>query len=249
MLHTGRTRIVLSQTDSTNMEAFRLLERGQLEEGTLVITREQTAGRGQGNTSWESEPGSNLTFSVILKPSFLEVSRQFLLTKVISLAVKEVIERRVAPHRVSIKWPNDIYIGNGKVCGMLIENRIMGSQFQVCVAGIGINVNQRVFRSQAPNPVSVSQITQSLHDRDEILNDFCSTLDKRYLQLQNQQTALLDHDYLQALLGMNKPREFMEAGRKFTATITGVSEYGWLILMDERGCRQEYDLKQIRFLF
>jgi BirA family transcriptional regulator, biotin operon repressor / biotin---[acetyl-CoA-carboxylase] ligase len=249
MLHTGRSRIVLPEVASTNRESFRLMENRYLEEGTIIITPNQTAGRGQGDATWESEPGSNLTFSVILRPDFLEVSRQFLLTKVVALALHEVVSHLVDPHKVYIKWPNDIYIGNGKVAGILIENRIMGSRFEVVVAGIGLNVNQRMFHSDAPNPVSIGQITQRHHETDAILRGICHALDQRYSQLREGHTKKLEQDYLQCLLGINQFRDFEKDGRRFRAAITGVSDYGKLILALESGEMQEYDMKEISFLF
>jgi BirA family transcriptional regulator, biotin operon repressor / biotin---[acetyl-CoA-carboxylase] ligase len=245
----GRYRIVLPSADSTNKEAFRLLEKRDLPEGTIVITSNQTAGRGQADASWESEPNKNLTFSIILKPVFLQISLQFMLTKVLALAVHSVVEQLVESKPVFIKWPNDIYIGNGKVAGMLIENRIMGKEFQVSVAGIGLNINQRFFLSQAPNPVSVSQFTQKLHDVDHVLNLLCHAVDHRYQQLLNQKLPEIDKEYLQKLLGYNQKRQFIASGKQFEATITAVNEFGHLVLEQESGLKKEYDLKEVKFLF
>lgn len=248
MLNTCRSRIMLPKTDSTNREAFRIMEQRCLEEGTLIITPWQTAGRGQAGASWESEPYSNLTFSVILKPHFLEVSRQFLLSKVVALAVKEGIEDLVIPHRVFIKWPNDIYIGHRKIGGLLLENRIMGLSIQVCVAGIGININQRVFQSDAPNPVSMGQLTQRYHNTDEILRKICHSLEKRYNQLEQGDSKAIDHDYLQSLYGINQEREYSSHGKTFRAKAVGVNEYGKLILEKPSGECSEYDMKEVSFL-
>lgn len=249
MEHTARQIIVIPQAGSTNKEAFRILETDFLEHGTVIITPNQTAGRGQGMSIWESEPGSNLTFSLILRPDFLEVSRQFMLTKVISLSIKKIIQSLVVQHPVFIKWPNDIYIDKGKVAGILIENRIMGSQFQVCVAGIGINVNQKSFQSAAPNPVSICQVTKGQHNTEEILHLVCDEIDFRYKQLQDGNYSLLDNDYLQSLLGINTTRNFKRKGNIFSANIVGVSEYGQLILKEDSGITREYDLKEVEFLF
>lgn len=125
--------------------------------GTVVATHTQTAGRGQRGNSWEAEPGKNLTFSQVLRPASLPAQRQFELSMVVSLAIARIIDSRL-PHgmRCTIKWPNDIYVGLEKICGILIENKLAGPAIERAIAGIGINVNQTEFLSDAPNPTSVA---------------------------------------------------------------------------------------------
>lgn len=123
--------------------------------GTVVMAREQTAGRGQRGNSWEAEPGANITLSLLLRPAGLHPSRQFIISQAVSLAIVGMLDALVAGHRVSIKWPNDIYVDDRKICGILIENSITGSGINHCIVGIGLNVNQTRFLSDAPNPVSL----------------------------------------------------------------------------------------------
>lgn len=124
--------------------------------GTAVMAREQTAGRGQRGNSWEAEPGMNITLSLLLIPEGLYPVRQFIISQAVSLAIVEMLDAYV--NDVSIKWPNDIYVGDRKICGILIENTITGTAITRCITGIGLNVNQSAFRSDAPNPVSLRQL-------------------------------------------------------------------------------------------
>ena len=146
--------IVLPETGSTNNYLSQLCneQEAAVKEFTTVIAERQTAGKGQRGNSWESEDYRNLTFSFVLYPTFVEVRRQFLLSQFISLSIKEELDEWTED--ISIKWPNDIYWHEKKICGILIENDLAGHHIGRCIAGIGVNINQEVFRSDAPNPVS-----------------------------------------------------------------------------------------------
>lgn len=137
--------------DSTNSQARR--EAGESGEGCVWIADFQTAGRGQRGNSWESRKGENLTFSILFKPEFLPPHKQFLISQVCAVGTYRYLTEKGMPAR--IKWPNDIYIGNKKICGMLIENSISGDKLSVSIAGIGLNLNQTHFASDAPNPTSL----------------------------------------------------------------------------------------------
>lgn len=136
--------------------------------GLAVMAREQTAGRGQRGNSWESEPGMNITLSLMLRPCGLHPARQFIISQAVSLAIVEMLDTLVKGRKVSIKWPNDIYIDDSKVCGILIENAITGLSITRCIVGIGLNVNQREFLSDAPNPVSISLVTGENYDVEDL---------------------------------------------------------------------------------
>ena len=125
--------------------------------GTVVMAREQTAGRGQRGNSWEAEPGCNITLSLLLRPEGLHPARQFVISQAVSLAIADMVSHFVAAP-VCIKWPNEIYAGDRKICGILIENTITGTSIDRTIVGIGLNVNQTEFRSDAPNPVSMRQL-------------------------------------------------------------------------------------------
>ena len=141
--------------DSCRSTSSEFTDPDRFRHGAVIATREQTAGRGQRGNSWEAEPGKNLTFSMLLRPRGLHAARQFELSMVVSLAIADAIDALLPQGvRTAVKWPNDIYIGMEKVCGILIENRLAGPFIEYSVAGIGININQRRFLSDAPNPTS-----------------------------------------------------------------------------------------------
>src|SRR5680860_150521 len=148
--------IVLKDVESTNNYANQLIL-SNAEEGTVVLAQFQKKGRGQQGNQWESQSGKNLLASIILYPKFLKAGNQFLISKMVSLGLVEYLRHEVRD--VSIKWPNDIYIGNKKIAGILIENAIKGRNLFSTVIGVGLNLNQKNFLSDAPNPVSLYQLT------------------------------------------------------------------------------------------
>ncbi|WP_295731122.1 biotin--[acetyl-CoA-carboxylase] ligase [uncultured Muribaculum sp.] len=147
-----------------------------LPHGAVVIAREQTAGRGQRGNSWEAEPGANLTFSLLLRPEGIRADKQFGLSEAVALGIASTLQRHLPDSEVRIKWPNDIYAGNRKICGILIENSLLGSEIRRSIAGIGINVNQTEWRSDAPNPVSMAQIAGHSFQLDGVLEDTVSAI-------------------------------------------------------------------------
>ena len=150
----------LKEIDSTNSEAHR--RRHEATDFTVWAAEFQTAGRGQRGNTWESAVGENLTFSILFKPSNFLSTRQFELSQVVALGVVGYL----ATHGIEakLKCPNDIYVGDKKICGILIENVLSGATLSVCIAGIGINLNQKIFRSDAPNPTSVLIELERLHN-------------------------------------------------------------------------------------
>lgn len=214
-------------------------------EGTVVVCRRQTAGRGQRGNSWEAEPGRNLTFSMLLRPAGLPAARQFMLSMAVAVAIADavdyVFEQTGVPERAAIKWPNDIYVGDKKICGILIENKLAGADIHRSVIGVGLNVNQHVFCSDAPNPVSIIHITGSEYPLDVLLADLVE-------RLADYRSALADPDALSrrymARMYRNDGREhpFIEPdGTQFTARITGVAPDGMLSLSNGRS----YAFKEI----
>ncbi|MDE6175479.1 MAG: biotin--[acetyl-CoA-carboxylase] ligase [Duncaniella sp.] len=149
--------IELEETASTNSYLAAIARESR--EGLTVVCRCQTAGRGQRGNSWESEPGKNITMSLLLKPAGLHPSRQFLVSQAVSVAIVSVLSRHLPGEEIRIKWPNDIYAGDRKICGILIENSITQSGINHCIVGMGINVNQTRFLSDAPTPVSMAMLT------------------------------------------------------------------------------------------
>ena len=243
----GNRMIHFDIVGSTNDEAWRLLQSENIEEGTIIYTRFQTAGRGQGGTSWESEAGSNLTFSLVLKPSYLPVSQQFLLNQAISVALCKTVSELCPMQKVTIKWPNDIYTGNKKIGGILIENSIMGAIYEVAVVGIGLNINQERFFSDASNPVSLYQLSGQKTAVSKCLETACHHLEVWTNILKMNDKEKIRHEYLSRLYGYGRELLFQSQERAFKARITGISEYGKIIL-NEDGINTEYDTKTLEFI-
>jgi BirA family biotin operon repressor/biotin-[acetyl-CoA-carboxylase] ligase len=244
---TGREIIRLARTASTQNVLKDLLQKENLAEGTLVMTDEQTAGRGMAGNTWESEAGKNLLFSFVWMPEFLEVDQQFVLTKVVSLALRSVLAEIVKGPLVSIKWPNDLYIGDAKIAGILVENSIMGGRFRWMICGLGLNVNQEHFSKALPNPVSLLQVCKTPFDLNELLNACCDALDRYYLRIQDDIHAL-DEEYSQHLYRKDRLSLFEYQGQEIRACIRNVTKYGHLLIEDEQGSLHECDMKTLKFI-
>ncbi|MCG3166469.1 MAG: Bifunctional ligase/repressor BirA [Bacteroidia bacterium] len=246
-LFTGTVVIDLEETDSTNNYALNLLREKQPFEGTVVRTFRQTLGRGQRNKHWESEDFSNLTFSIIFYPAFLSVSRQFQLSKAIALGVADFVKTILKTENVKIKWPNDIYVGDKKIAGMLIENTVNGNKISSSVAGIGLNVNQEKFSPDIPNPVSLKMMVGNNLDLENCFQQLCVALETRYMQLKTGKENLIDEQYHKTLYGLNEQREFIIENKNVNAQIIGVDELGRLKLYKNGGSINVYDLNQVIF--
>jgi BirA family biotin operon repressor/biotin-[acetyl-CoA-carboxylase] ligase len=244
----GSYVIRLSRIDSTNRYAMDYLDKHHLPDGSLIIAQEQFRGKGTGLNQWESEPGKNLTFSVVLHTNFLPPERQFMLNKVFSLALHDFISTLLGRSSASIKWPNDLYIGTKKAAGMLVQNIIQGSTLITSVVGIGININQDVFVSDAPNPVSLKNVSGEEYDVDRCLIDLCSYMDHRYNQLRKSVFDLIDRDYITNLFRIGEYCFYSLKGRETEARICGVDRFGRLVLETREGRTIVADQKEIGFL-
>lgn len=236
--------IMLDEVESTNSFASSLPT--ELPEGSVIVSQFQTNGRGQGSNFWESEKNKNLTFSVLLQPAFVKAVDQFYLSKVISLSLSDLISLYV--ENVQIKWPNDIYVGDKKIGGILIENSIEKDYISHCTVGIGLNINQEQFTSDAPNPVSLIQLTGETYDKDELLEIYLSVLEYRYNMLLNKEYTTIDQNYLDLLFQYNTLAKYQFEGEIFTGTIIGVENTGELIILDQDGQKRNFWYKEVTFL-
>ena len=228
--------IHIDETDSTNRW---LKEHG---EGNMVVVADyQTAGRGCGSNSWESECGKNLTFSVLFHPTGISASEQFRITEVVSVALCHALQSYLY-NNVEIKWPNDIYVDGKKICGVLIENRLHGSEIKDCIIGIGLNVNQTVFKSDAPNPVSIKQLTGKDTNLDELLMAFLDCFDR---ELNSETTRFT---YRKMLFRKGKDSLYKTQTSCFTAKLTDVLPDGRLLLVDEGGQERTFAFKEVQFI-
>ena len=239
--------IKLNATDSTNAYLKELLLTGSLEDFTVVMAHEQLKGRGQMGTSWISEPGKNLTFSVLSKSEGLGVASQFLLNMAVSLAIYDTLLKLQVPD-LKIKWPNDIMSGHSKICGILIENILSGQQIQASIIGIGLNVNQLVF-SNLPNVSSLKLLLGRTLPLEELLQNIVDNL-KVFLKEKINDENYLFSRYEELLFRKDKPSTFKnKEGEMFMGFIKGVSRGGKLLILLEDDIVQEFDLKEVRLLF
>ncbi|MFH1121403.1 MAG: biotin--[acetyl-CoA-carboxylase] ligase [Bacteroidota bacterium] len=239
--------IKLGSTGSTNQYASDLLNTRELGEGSVIVAYAQTQGKGQESNIWESEPGKNLTATILLYPSFLKPEYQFQLTKVISLSVCTTLDRLNLPFQSMIKWPNDIYLNSRKTAGILIKNEISGNCISGSIAGLGLNINQETFSAGAPGATSLRLVSGKLYDPDEILTDWHINVAFWYENLKNGETSILDEAYLKRMYLLNQPSVFIIRGEKMTATIKGLAEYGMLLLEGNNGKKIKCSLKEVIF--
>lgn len=228
---------IIPQCQSTNSELARLAP--GLAHGDALMALEQTAGRGQRGNSWEAAPGLNITLSILLMPGELPAVRQFEISEAVALGVADLlIELGVS--RVAVKWPNDVYVADRKIAGILIENSLTPrSTIARSIAGIGLNVNQTEFLSPAPNPVSLSQIT-GRHYVD------LPALGRRMVELVVGRLGRDNHSDYRALLWRGQglwPWIDAATGREFSASVVDVLPTGHLCLS---GCPRPFAFKEVR---
>ncbi|WP_423129118.1 biotin--[acetyl-CoA-carboxylase] ligase [Gaoshiqia sp. Z1-71] len=242
----GHTIVRIESTPSTNNYATSQVRENEVEAGTVFLTYRQTAGRGQLSNVWESETGKNLTFSIFLQPAFLDIRRQFLLAKVVCLGLEAFLSELTG--QVTIKWPNDIYAGDRKICGVLIENAIMHGQISQSIVGIGVNINQTRFVSDAPNPVSLKMLTGRTYDPDVLLTGLLLKISFFYRKLENGRYRELDEAFLQKLYRLNEWHTYRDETHQYTGRIIGLNEIGQLKIEEKDGPVHEYHFKEVAYL-
>jgi BirA family transcriptional regulator, biotin operon repressor / biotin---[acetyl-CoA-carboxylase] ligase len=222
-------------------------------EGTVIRAASQSAGRGQFGSRWESAAGQNLTLSVILYPVWLPANRQFFLSMVAALAVRDVlchlrdtVGGATQQIPVKVKWPNDVYIGSRKCAGILIQNTLADARLQASVIGIGLNINQMQFSSDARQPVSAAMAFGKEFDLDDVLSLLCSRLEQRYMQLKAGGQAAIRALYESQLYrrGEKVTFEYTQTGTHVEGEITGVSESGHLRVKTDTGVL-EFEVKEV----
>lgn len=238
----GFNIIEFEELDSTNTRAMELPER-ELADKTVVMTFRQMQGRGQTGNKWESEPYKNLSVTFVLMPQRYDAARQFAFSMVIALGCRDFIARYTG--NCSIKWPNDVYVGDRKIAGILIEHHISGRYIHRSLCGIGVNINQRKFVSDAPNPVSLFQLTGKEMDLKQTLAEFLDCMAHRYGQIYDYEK--LEEDYLRYLYRKEGEYRWEDGEGAFRASVAGIDEYGRLVLKDESGCIRKYGFKEVVF--
>ena len=226
--------IHIDETDSTNRW---LREHGDAERDQVVWTDYQSAGRGCGTNKWESGSGKNLLFSMLIHPQGLKANAQFSISMAISIAIVRALQPLLGDDTLSIKWPNDIYWRDRKLCGILIENRLSGAFVRDSIIGVGLNVNQAQFISDAPNPVSLCQITGCEHDREALLQ---SVIERFVLDVDAE-------EYRSLLYRRHGFHAYRDADGDFEAELITVEDDGHLLLRDRNGQQRRYAFKEVQF--
>ena len=242
-LFVGKNLVFVPDCPSTNTLALQITQQSPAKEGTLVITDNQTAGKGQRGNVWEAEPRQNLTFSLILKPGFLAVSKQFYLNVVICLALKDYLMEKIS-RTVYIKWPNDILVHEKKISGVLIENQLQGAHISNSIVGIGLNMNQKQFKVETAT--SLSLIRGAELSLAEELESILSHIESRYLQLRAGSYKPLMDEYLSALYRRNEKHQFFTDGKLFDGEILDLDEWGKLRIKVDGEVRS-FGVKEVQY--
>lgn len=243
-LFLGKDIHFLPDCHSTNDMALQALRQKEAGEGSIFITDHQTHGKGQRGNSWETKPGENLTFSLVLQPKFLDLSEQFLLNMAISNAIRRCLQEYVPG--LLVKWPNDLVVpGFGKIGGILIENLVGSSGWDYAVVGIGININQNQFAS--PKATSLSLITGNTYPLEELFKLIIVHLEQAYIALKKGKNAVLTREYLQHLHLIEEWAVFKVGEQELEGKIIGLTDSGNLLLELPTGQQRSFGIKELTF--
>ena len=230
------------ETPSTNTLLWEMLRREPLVEGFVVYTDFQSAGKGQTGNTWEAEQGKNLLFSMLLYPQKIQTDELFLISQIVSLAIKQALDKYT--NYIEVKWPNDIYWKDKKLAGILIENSFQANKIKT-VIGIGLNVNQKTFRSDVPNPVSLRQITGRSFNRKKLLKAISNNIQEIYRELN---TDFIRSEYSRIMYRRNGFHSYKTDIEEFKAKIVTVHPDGKLELETELGERKGFYFKEVQFI-
>lgn len=246
-LFTGKLIKYLPSCHSTNDIAVQMIQsENMVFEGTVIITDNQTAGRGQRGNTWEASMGENLTFSLILKPNFLKASDQFQLNVAISMGVFDFLSEFI-DENLKVKWSNDIYYGDKKMGGILIENSLQGYQIGHSIIGIGLNINQTEFANE--RATSLKKISQNplKYDLSELLKKLLESIEVNYLKIKNNNYESLRIRYLENLYRFEEYHYFRKNGQPFLGQIVSIDESGKLGIETD-GNVIYFDFKEVEFV-
>jgi BirA family biotin operon repressor/biotin-[acetyl-CoA-carboxylase] ligase len=244
-LFVGQSLVFMPECHSTNDEALQRIRTTNPAEGTVIITDNQTKGRGQRSNVWLAQPGVNLTFSIIFAPVFLQAKDQFNLNMAIALGIADFIQHLMPEKSLRIKWPNDILVENKKVCGILIENQLSGHRIQYSVIGIGLNVNQTQFEFDKAS--SLSALAGKNFTLTDVLEGLLERIEARYLMLRSIQIKKLHDEYLAAMYWIGESHIFSDVQNQFEGVIIGIDEIGRLRIRVENEVRV-FSVKEVNYL-
>ena len=231
LFHIAFSHIFLDEVDSTNAYATQLIAKSNPNEGTVITTYNQTLGKGQIGRAWFSDVNKNICTSIVLKPHFLPIKDSFYLSMIAALAVRDTIENYTQSDKVRIKWPNDIFVKNKKIAGLLIQQNLQGSKISSCICGIGLNVNQNSFPTELPNPISLIQLTGIKLDLFEVQLSLEKNIANYYILLRERSYTKIKKLYLKYLYKRGEVSEFLtDKKSKLSGEILGIDSTGKLML-------------------
>lgn len=241
--------LLLEETDSTN--SYVSVHASELESNTMVIANHQRAGRGQRGNSWESEPGKNLLFTMLIRPERFAPRHQFSISEATALAVCDFLRRQGVEAKV--KWPNDVYVGDRKICGILIEHSVTSEAIEHSRIGVGLNINQEEFVSDAPNPVSLRQLTGEEYDISRVAAAVGALLESRLATIGDASVREAIHaEFKQNLWrGDGKPHTFRLRGEceTFEGIIDDVDPFGPITIINQTTMTAaQYAFKEVEFV-
>ena len=233
---------------STNVYLYdKMTEKTDISD-TVVVAAYQTAGRGMDKNRWESEAGKNLLFSIALNVNYLEAENQFMISQAVSVAIVETLLQFIDNQQLYIKWPNDIYFGDKKLAGMLIQNTIEGKMMGTTIIGVGLNVNQIEFSSDIPNPISMKMITGEEYDLEKLLNLLIVNIKDAVESLRLEGNPdKIDQKYISKMYRFGKWADYVYQNQVKVLKINGFDKYGRLLLSDKEGAEIVCDVKELQF--
>ncbi len=238
--------IYFAETESTNIQASALLSDKKRKVPFAVRAEYQTRGRGLGPNTWHSEEAMNLLCSIAIRPERLNAAHQFYLSKIAALGLYDLIAPLTA-EKTSIKWPNDILVGERKIAGILIDNTIQNNEVISSVIGIGLNVNQVDFPLFLPEATSMKTLSGKEYEVEEILELLLANFSFWYESITTWDADYIDHAYISALYRFNQKARYMAKGQEFEGTITGVEEDGRLKIQKSSGEALHFGFKEVEF--
>ncbi|HEX2920680.1 MAG TPA: biotin--[acetyl-CoA-carboxylase] ligase [Bacteroidales bacterium] len=230
---------------STNALALGMAASENPKNGTIISAGFQSAGKGQPGNKWESDKNKNLLFSIILYPKELDPANQFIFSMAVSLGLHDYLGKIL--ELCSIKWPNDIYVKNDKIAGILIESSIMRDKIEYLITGIGLNINQEKFE-YAPNPTSLKLQTGEEYNIDKVLSDLIKFIERRYSSVISNDYDLIREDYFRQLYRFGKWSQFKDAEGIFTGRIVSVDNDGALAVERKNGSMKKYYFKEVEYI-
>lgn len=245
-LFIGKMIEYLPECHSTNEEITNRAKNKTLKEGMLLMTDYQVAGKGQRGSAWVSERARNLLFSLLLKPSFLRPDQVYLLNVITSLAVISTLRQVANGPKYEIKWPNDVYANDLKICGILIETSVGNKDIDQAVVGVGININQKYFHLNSATSLAIELNGQ--YDRMDILEKFAIHLEHLYLKLKSGRYPVLTEQYINTMRWRGENHTFRSGTAEFVGEIIGINPFGRL-LVNVNNQERSFDVKEIEFRY